>query len=336
MKMISFPPLSMTIHMRFASALAFLVPLTAQALGIEVIVEGKSIVFKDVPQTAWYATYVRESAEAGIVTGYKDKEGRLTGMFGPSNRITVAEALKITVEGAGYDEEQYETVFASGVASHWSSPYVSVAKAEAFPVIQTPMRLDRPATRAEVAALFVAAFRVDTENVSAVDSRYTDVDNRTAFALAIEALSRDNIIAGDTDSEGQAAGTFRPTDPINRGEVAKMVVLARAEYGMPGEGRRPQEGDAEATEKIVVYADAGFSPQVLRVKRGETVTFKNETTLMLWVASDPHPSHSILPSLNSLGVIMQGEIYTYTFTQIGTFGFHNHRNSIHQGTIIVE
>lgn len=297
------------------------------------MISGEAVVFTDVPQSAWFSTYVQQSAEAGIVSGYKDAQGELTGSFGPSNSITVAEALKIAVEGAGYDEEVYGRMVHSGV-SHWSSAYVSVAEAEGFAITDGSVVLDSPASRAEVASIFASAFRVNTEN-NLTDTRYEDVSASTEFSTSIEALSRDGVVSGDTDIHGEAVGTFRPYESINRAEVAKMVIEARGSYGTPGEGREPSQ-EAMYDGNVIIYDNTGFQPEVLRVSKGDAVTFRNESTLNMWVASDPHPVHTALSSFDSLQAKTQGETYVYTFTQAGTWTFHNHVQSSHKGTVIVE
>jgi plastocyanin len=319
------------------TGLSMLVPsITSAAFGIQVIIDGQTIVFSDVPQSAWFATYVRSAAEAGIVSGYRDNSGKLTGMFGPSNNITIAEALKIAVEGAGYDEQFYASRIDSGV-THWSSPYVAVAKAERFAVINARTRLDWPATRADVAAIFTSAFRVSPFDTT-LGERFTDVDARTENAGSIEALSRDGVVSGDTDIHGKTTGKFRPTQNINRAEVAKMVMNARTAYGVPGNNRTPteMEGDAQLEENVVTYTNDGFSPQVLHVTVGTAVTFKNESGEDMWIASNPHPTHTNLPALDANTSMGPGEIYVYTFSKAGTWGYHNHANASLQGTIIVE
>lgn len=317
------------------SALAVLIPVTAHALGISVLIEGKAVILKDVPQSAWFAAYVRKAAEAGIVTGYKDKAGNPTGRFEPSSNITVAETLKIASEGAGYDEGVYAAKISSGT-NHWASPYVSVARGENFPVVLPRLPLEQRATRGEVAAMLVAAFRARTD--TSMSNSFADVNAATEFGTAIEALSRDKVVSGDTDANGNVVGTFRPGEYINRAEVAKMIMSARAAYGEPGKGRAPGEetGDETMEGNVVVYGATGFTPQVLRVKRGEAVTFKNLSGGGMWVASDPHPSHTALPGLDSLQVIVAGQMYSYTFTQLGSWSYHNHLNTGHRGTIVVE
>ena len=306
---------------------------TAQRLQVIFKLTRGDVVFHDVPQSAWFTPYVRGAAEAGIVNGYKDSSGNLTGMYGPSNRITVAEALKIAVESAGYDNELYGRLF-QGNVDHWASSYVAVANAEHFTFIDADVRLDSPASRAEVASMFADAFRVVKPAVYD-EARYTDVETSTEFATSIEALSRDAVVAGDTDAGGQAAGTFRPFDAINRAEVAKIAMEARAKYGAPGTGRAPEQSD-ETDAKIITYTDTGFSPTVLRIAKGESVEFVNQSSSGLWVASDSHPDHTDLPGFDSENSLAQGANYIYTFTRVGSWGFHNHLSPGFRGTIVVE
>ena len=316
-----------------AASLFLLLPLAVNAMGVQVIIDGQTVVFVDVPQSAWYATFVHDAAQAGIVNGYRDDRGNLTGKFGPEKSITFAEALKVAIEGAGFDEQAYGSVIDSGIPSHWASAYMSVAKAEDFPIVHTHYRVDVPATRAQVAELLTGAFGIDLTNVTAVSSRYNDVKASTDFAASIEALSRDGVVSGDTDIHGQALRTFRPTDPVNRAEVVKMVMKAREVYGQPGTGKTP---DTQNESSAITYTAAGFSPAVAHVKTGTRVTFKNDSGEDLWVASNPHPSHTDYPGFDSLKALKHGDTYTFTFTRLGTFGYHNHLRPQMMGTIVVE
>ena len=313
-----------------AASAAFFIPILASALGIQVIVNGQTIVFNDVLQSAWYAPFIQDATEAGIVNGYMDANGKLTGKFGPQNSVTIAEALKIAIESAGYDKGAYSSVIDSGV-NHWASAYVSVAQGENFAILD---RLDRRAKRAEVAAILTSAFLRENSSTPS-GTTFSDVTLATKFAPAIETLARDAIVSGDTDVQGQVLGTFRPLDEINRAEVVKMAMAARAKYGQPGKDRTPV-GQAVGETSVVIYRDAGFSPSVLHVKRGTTVTFRNESNTELWVASNPHPAHTDYPEVNSTGMLQPGQEYKFTFTRVGTWGFHNHLKPAETGTVSVE
>lgn len=321
-----------------AAPAILLVPVYVGALGIQVMVDGRAVTFVDVPQTAWFSGYIRESAEAGIVNGYKNVRGELTGVFGPGNSITLAEALKIAVEGAGYDEGVYGAMVESGI-NHWASPYVAVAKAEQFALLdsRTRVRWDAPATRAEVSSFFTSAFDVDTESMTDIGYDYSDVSSSTEFGASIEALTRASVVSGDTDVRGNLTGTFRPASPINRAEVVKMVIEARAEFGMPGNEKRPSESSESTTETyLVTYRDGGFEPKVIRIKNGESVRFHNTVASGMWVASNPHPAHTGYEGFDEKMSVEAGGDYIFTFRRTGTWGYHNHLRASHTGTVVVE
>lgn len=315
------------------ASLLLLVPFAANAMGIQVIIDGQTVVFMDVPQSAWFSTYVHDAAQGGIVTGYRDANGKLTGKFGPENSITFAEALKVAVKGAGFDEKPYGSAVDSGIPSHWASAFMSVAKSEDFSVVHTHFRMDAPATRAQVAVLVTDAFGVNVADMVRSTTRFTDVNTATDFAASIDALSRDGVVSGDTDIHGEETGTFRPTEPVNRAEVVKIIMKARELYGKPGEGQIPASENETTT---VIYTASGFSPDLLHVKTGAKITFKNDSGEKLWVASNPHPSHTDYHGFDSLKALNQGQTYTFTFNRLGTFGYHNHLRPLMMGTIVVE
>ncbi len=91
-----------------------------------------------------------------------------------------------------------------------------------------------------------------------------------------------------------------------------------------------------ATTTTVTYTNTGFSPATITIKAGETVQFVNNSSSQMWVASDPHPSHTGLTGFDAKKGYKQGETYSFTFTKAGTFGYHNHLSDSNDGTIIVQ
>lgn len=86
----------------------------------------------------------------------------------------------------------------------------------------------------------------------------------------------------------------------------------------------------------VEYNGQGFNPKSITVKVGDTVTWTNKDTDKLWVASNPHPVHTDYSGFDALKAIPTGETYSFTFTKVGTWGYHNHLEPDKKGEIIVE
>lgn len=106
--------------------------------------------------------------------------------------------------------------------------------------------------------------------------------------------------------------------------------------------------DAPASSVTVRYTASGFSPALVTVHKGTKVTFVNESAGNMWVGADQHPTHTEYdgtsksqhcientPSTTSFDQCMSGASYTFTFTKIGTWGYHNHAGASHKGTIVV-
>ncbi len=98
--------------------------------------------------------------------------------------------------------------------------------------------------------------------------------------------------------------------------------------------------------KIVTYNGSTFSPAKITIKEGDTVKFVDTTSAPMWVASNAHPTHTAYsgtsviqhcPDTNGTAFdqCTPGTSYTFTFLQVGSWGYHNHLNKGSTGTIIV-
>lgn len=139
--------------------------------------------------------------------------------------------------------------------------------------------------------------------------------------------------------DGTAVGRIAPNCEFaacpNQTTSAPMPAPGYENSGIP---EMIVEGEGEIGVNIsqvhfVRYTATGFSPKTLSIKKGDTVTFTNETQNSMSVASDPHPTHTDLSGFDQKG---QLGAYSYTFTTTGTWGYHNHRNASHTGTIVVQ
>lgn len=86
---------------------------------------------------------------------------------------------------------------------------------------------------------------------------------------------------------------------------------------------------------FVTYTDDGFDPSEYIGSAGGDLTVTNNSSSDLDFASDDHPTHTKNSELN-IGTIEAGQSMTIDLTEKGEWGFHNHDNSSHTGSITVE
>ena len=110
------------------------------------------------------------------------------------------------------------------------------------------------------------------------------------------------------------------------------------------------EATASQGEHVVVYSDGGYAPKEMTIKKGDKVTFRNESARETWPASAMHPSHTLYPGssiqkceteemtrvFDACMGLMQGEEWSFEFQEVGTWNYHDHKHAEHWGTIIVE
>lgn len=101
---------------------------------------------------------------------------------------------------------------------------------------------------------------------------------------------------------------------INKGEYSVKTVLDSAE--------------------VYVTKD-GFSPAVIKIDKGQSVTWTNQDTSVHQIAAGPHPTHSSLPELFS-DPLNSNETYSFVFDTSGTYTVHDELNPLtNQATVIV-
>jgi plastocyanin len=91
----------------------------------------------------------------------------------------------------------------------------------------------------------------------------------------------------------------------------------------------------QATIHLVTYSGTAFSPASLTIKSGDTVVFKNASSSSFRPASDPHPTHTDYPGFDSKQAVAAGGNFSFIFTKVGSWGYHNHLNPSQTGKIVV-
>lgn len=93
--------------------------------------------------------------------------------------------------------------------------------------------------------------------------------------------------------------------------------------------------ESQKEEILVMYTSSGFSPSIINIEMGDTVRFSNDSSLNMWVASNPHPQHTEFSDFDAGRNYQNGESYSFTFTESGTYEYHNHSNPSMRGTVVV-
>ncbi len=104
------------------------------------------------------------------------------------------------------------------------------------------------------------------------------------------------------------------------------------------------------SKNVIIYTDSGYTSSTLKIKKGETVVWKNQSSSGMWTASAVHPTHTVYPGTNlancgtpagsnqfdACNGIASGQSWSFKFDNLGTWGYHNHLNSSHTGKVVVE
>ncbi|MBM3230967.1 S-layer homology domain-containing protein [Candidatus Peregrinibacteria bacterium] len=190
---------------------------------VTIIIDGKSLTFEDAKSSEWFAQYIAKVTKNGIMSGYSDANGNLTGKFGPGDSVTLAQLAKIAHRMSGLDETKVEVPVRNTRADgQWYERFWASAEQNWWEVFRdTRTDPNRPATRAEVVATLLRSLDVPT--VWPKGKTFQDVLPTLPYAHAIETAVADGIV--DT-----ASTSFRPNDPINRAEMAKMLTLMTQQY----------------------------------------------------------------------------------------------------------
>ncbi len=69
----------------------------------------------------------------------------------------------------------------------------------------------------------------------------------------------------------------------------------------------------------VTYDGTSFSPSMVTINNGDSITFINNNSSSMSVASNPHPTHTIYPEFDQYKTSARGQKeFTFTFTKVGS------------------
>lgn len=172
--------------------------------------------FIDVPDTAWFASYVKEAYEHGAMTGISESYFNPTGNLSIAETITIACWLNTTYYYGDDAINQYDF---SG-SSLWYLPFVDYAKENGIVGSQYDQLYEKEATRADFAMIIEASLPHEAmRDIKEIeDGSIPDVSLGNDCYTAVYHLYRAGIISGV-----DASGAFAPKNNITRAEMAVIL-----------------------------------------------------------------------------------------------------------------
>ena len=111
-------------------------------------------------------------------------------------------------------------------------------------------------------------------------------------------------------------------------------------------GTAPDAAASAPMSATINYDGKSFSPSSVTIKQGGTVTFTS--TGAMWIASASHPAHTGYDGTDRAAhcaagykgaapfdQCSSGSTFSFTFTKVGTWPFHDHKNSSAYGSVTV-
>ena|SRR3989344_6776819 len=113
--------------------------------------------------------------------------------------------------------------------------------------------------------------------------------------------------------------------------VAGMKVKSKGECKVSGD----KPSNTVNLNVTVNIEGVGFVQSEIIVKKGGKVTWVNNSSRSVWIASDPHPTHTIYGGFDAMHGISTGESYSFVFDRTGSWGYHDHFNPASKGRVTV-
>lgn len=93
--------------------------------------------------------------------------------------------------------------------------------------------------------------------------------------------------------------------------------------------------NAAGSALTITLTKDGFIPAESTIKAGDTVTFVTDSGKPFWPASNLHPSHLLYPEFDPKQPVAANASWSFTFTKVGSWKFHDHLAPYFTGTITV-
>ena len=238
----------------------------------QIIGDGNTVVFIDVPSNYWAKDQIDYFAQQGIVAGYED------GSFQPEAGVTREEFCKLLVSTFKQPLETPSTpTFADVAEDRWSYPYVEVCRefltgyANPFGGLPT-FHPTEYATREDIAVALVRMMGFTDSDAS--DKNYAGRKFYDGNSISPSLMPYVSIACERGLISGYPDGSFGPTQGITRAET--VVLLNRATK----QAVTNINAELELSANIIYSSDGKTATINISAEEGTTVTVNGETVKM--------------------------------------------------------
>ncbi len=184
-------------------------------------------------------------------------------------------------------------------------------------------------------------------------------DHLGASGLSIQARELADIAKHTAELCRKTGKITEETTKITerRGVMIEKIAERRQNTGSSGNGGTGSgtSSGTSGTQRepatfTVEMSAAGFSPNTLKIRKGDTMKFTTADSGSYRPASAVHPTHTVYPGsgiekcetdertkiFDACGGIGKGESFSFVFNERGTWRYHDHNNPTNFGAITVE
>lgn len=231
--------------------------------------------FWDVPSGTWYATWVKQAAQAGLMTGMKDSWGNYTGYFEPDSAVTRAQVATVLYRAAGSPSTSASANFKDVYRGEWyykgiawcaSKGIVTGYTSGAYRGYFLP---DSPVSREELATMVYRFAKFSGVRVSNPDPKAfnSTTDWRQVDSWAVDAMkwtAAVDILSGVNNANGTKS--LQPYGTATRAQAAKVFVVLTRDV-LTGKVTTPT-----AKYNVTFNSNGGSAVKAQAVKAGAKAT----------------------------------------------------------------
>ena len=290
--------------------------------------------FWDVPVGEWFTGYVCYGEEMGYIRGFGD------GSFRPASPVTFAQGMKIAYESFELEWTENEP------PEFWYKDLI-VAATGSDHAPATITDFNQALLRSEMADM-TARIHSDLDSETGLEDYLESLGEMGDVKVTFDTIKNgEDVLAEADDDDDEDEDDTEDDDTEDEEELGEDDTAPEIDTSDTDTDADLSDDDEEEVDNLITITADGFSEDI-SILVGQTVTWTNEDTEEHWPASNDHPDHTgytgtdnadcgeeDLVMFDSCAGLAEGESWTFTFDEEGTWGYHDHLNSSLTGEITV-